>query len=332
MNTVLPDSGGTPQATIVICTYARPEPLAHLLLSIARQETTISYELIVVDNDPASGSLDGLKATFEHVTWIQESRQGLSFARNAGIRAARSEIVVFADDDMEVFPGWLDALLSPMLTQGFDLVLGPVVPSKIENTAEQLFEAYGGHGHERSSASYDGTWLRNRRWCLPLWQVGIVGNSAIRRSLFYAANVGLFDEALGVGTPAGSCEDLYFLYLLLRANRRVLREPAASVKHAHRETMDGLAKQLCGYRRGEVCFCLLVLFRHGDVRGVTHLCLWIAPWRARLFLEEIARRLRGRHLFPFRLMFQEVAAYSSGPGALIASLRRAARLRKRWEF
>ena len=75
------------------------------------------------------------------------------------------------------------------------------------------------------------------------------------------------------------------------------------------------------------CFCLLVLLRHRDVRGLLHLGWRIPAWRTRLFLEEVGRRLRGQRLFPFGLMLRELAAYLSGPLALGVSLRRAARLR-----
>jgi hypothetical protein len=170
--------------------------------------------------------------------------------------------------------------------------------------------------------------LASRRLALPLWQLGGVGNSAVRRSAFQAHRGGEFDEALGAGTPTGSWEDLYFLYRLLSANGSILREPAAAVGHAHRETLSELSRQLCDYRRGEVAFCLLALFRHRDLRGLFHLCTWIPIWRTRLLLEEIARRLRGRRLFLFRIMAREAGAYLSGPFVLIASMRRAARLRR----
>jgi glycosyltransferase involved in cell wall biosynthesis len=318
----------TVQVSIIICTFQRGESLERLLLSIERQITELTYEVVVVDNDPASRSCESQKIRYPGIRWIDEPRQGLSFARNTGVRAARGDVVVFADDDMEVSAQWLSALVLPVLWQGYDVCCGPVLPIKLETEAERLFEAYGAHGHKRGLAIFNRAWFDSRRLALPLWQVGIVGNSAVRRSAFQAHRGGEFDETLGVGTPTGSCEDLYFLYRLLRANGSIVRDPAAAVRHAHRETLSELSRQLCDYRRGEVAFCLLVLLRHGDLRGLSHLCTWIPIWRTRLLLEEIIRRLRGRQLFLFHMMALETSAYFSGPFVLIASMRRARRLRK----
>jgi hypothetical protein len=158
-----------------------------------------------------------------------------------------------------------------------------------------------------------------------------VGNAAIRRAIFLDPSIGFFEEALGAGTPAGSWEDLYFLYRSLRANKRVRREPAAVAMHAHRENMHDLEDQLCSYRRGEVCFCILVLLRHGDFRAISHLCGHIPHWRLQLAAGELSRRWRGEKRFPFSLLAKECLAYLQGPWALTVSMRRAAALRNEVE-
>jgi len=316
------------QVSIVICTFQRAESLERLLISIERQVTELVYEIVVVDNHPTSCGCEDLKLEYPCIRWIDEPRRGLSFARNTGVRAARADVIVFADDDMEVCPQWLSALSLPVLMQGYDLCCGPVLPIKLDTEAERLFEAYGAHGHDASLAVFNGAWLDSQRLALPLWQVGGIGNSAVRRTAFDSSRGGEFDEALGAGTPAGSWEDLYFIYRLLRANGSIIRDPAAAIRHAHRETVVELSQQLCDYRRGEVAFCLLALLRHGDIRGLSHLSIWIPAWRTRLAFEELARRLRGRRLFLFHVMAREMAAYFSGPFVLIASMRRANRLRR----
>ena len=302
--------------SVVICTFDRPTELGRLLAALATQRTSLRFEVIVVENHPGPG----WSPPSEGARWIQEPREGLSYARNTGVQAASAPVVVFVDDDMEPAEAWLESLATPLLEDGYDAVTGPTVPIKLETVAERLFEAYGGHGHGSIRRVYNAAWLAAQRLKLPLWEVGGLGNAAIRRSVF--ERVGLFEEALGAGTAAGSWEDLDLIYRMLLAGCRILHEPAAAVRHAHREDLVGLARQLCGYRRGEVCFCLLILLRRGEWRAIPHLAIWIPYWRAKLFALEVLRRMRGNRLMSFGLMGRELLAYASGPRALAASVRR----------
>jgi glycosyltransferase involved in cell wall biosynthesis len=315
-----------PEVSIVICTRDRPDRLKRLLDSIRQQQTTLIFEVIVVDNHPASLALEPLKGGLDWVHWTVEPRAGLSRARNTGIRTARAPILVLLDDDVEVPQGWLQALVDP-LSEGYDAVTGPTMPLKLDTAAELLFEAYGGHGHGRQRKEYNRDWLQRKFVCLPLWRVGGFCNAAIRRKVFDGKQGNGFEELLGAGTPAGSWEDLYLFYRMLNSGYRILHEPAAAVWHAHREDLAGLEAQLCNYRRGEVCFSLLVTARYRDPRALIHLLLWVPYWRIRLFLAEVGRRVRGRRLMPFPLMLRELMAYLSGPAALLGSLRLSRRTR-----
>ncbi len=54
---------------------------------------------------------------------------GANAARNAGIRAARGELIVLIDDDVEAPNGWLDALLAGSVRYGDrDVFGGPIRP------------------------------------------------------------------------------------------------------------------------------------------------------------------------------------------------------------
>ena len=41
---------------------------------------------------------------------VLERKQGVAYARNAGIGAARAEIVAFFDDDVRVAPDWIETI------------------------------------------------------------------------------------------------------------------------------------------------------------------------------------------------------------------------------
>jgi hypothetical protein len=77
--------------------------------------------LIVVDQNPSLEAklADSLPAP---ARLLRTERQGITEARNVGIRAATSDVVAFVDDDATVEPDWLCSLMEPF--EASDRVLG----------------------------------------------------------------------------------------------------------------------------------------------------------------------------------------------------------------
>ena len=126
-------SGPPLVASVVICTYNRPHMLAATLRSCLRDATLrgLGFEVIIADNSieghaPAIVAAIGEAAAAVRV--VPASPPNISIARNAGLRAARADLVAFLDDDLQVVPGWLDALVDTMAQTGADVVVGPVRP------------------------------------------------------------------------------------------------------------------------------------------------------------------------------------------------------------
>lgn len=97
--------------SVVLSTYNRCEVLRNALERLSRQETNgIDYEILVVDNNSTDDTKHVIASLVErdgHFRYIFEKRQGLSYARNAGIAAAESDLIVFCDDDIEASPTWI---------------------------------------------------------------------------------------------------------------------------------------------------------------------------------------------------------------------------------
>jgi glycosyltransferase involved in cell wall biosynthesis len=101
--------------TVVLCTYNRATLLAPAIQRLLSQSADAPrYEVVLVDNN----SVDDTRAVIERhiassvppVRYVFEPRQGLSHARNAGIAAARSDIVAFTDDDVLVAEDWVQVI------------------------------------------------------------------------------------------------------------------------------------------------------------------------------------------------------------------------------
>jgi glycosyltransferase involved in cell wall biosynthesis len=111
--------------SVVICTYNREKYLARCLESIKKQTHT-NYEIIVV-NGPSTDETEALLSMYPDIKKIpQKSLNGLSFARNLGIRAARGEIIAFIDDDAIADRFWLEYLVEGFKDSSVGGVGGPV--------------------------------------------------------------------------------------------------------------------------------------------------------------------------------------------------------------
>jgi len=97
--------------SVALSTYNRGALLQNALEKLAAQETHgFEYEILIIDNNCTDNTKQLVSSFIErdkHFRYIFEKRQGLSYARNAGIEAARSDLIVFCDDDVEASPTWI---------------------------------------------------------------------------------------------------------------------------------------------------------------------------------------------------------------------------------
>ncbi len=107
-------TNGACRFSIIVPTFNRASLCVSAVQSVLAQDTSVSYEIIVVDNNSTDDTRERIPALCrqapDRLRYVFEPRQGASAARNAGIAVARGEIIAFIDDDVVVPPGWLRAL------------------------------------------------------------------------------------------------------------------------------------------------------------------------------------------------------------------------------
>lgn len=108
--------------SIVIPVYNEAEQLADCLRSIAAQ-TAKPLEVIVVDNNSTDGSQE-IASSFDFVTLITESRQGVLHARTTGFNAARGDIIARIDADSIVAADWVASIRAVFKDDSVDAVSG----------------------------------------------------------------------------------------------------------------------------------------------------------------------------------------------------------------
>jgi glucosyl-dolichyl phosphate glucuronosyltransferase len=103
------------EITIVICTFNRANYLKKALLSFFQQSISQNrYKILVVDNNSKDNTKDivfGLQGVFPNIDYIYEPNQGLSNARNTGIKYSQTDLIAFMDDDAVASKNWLEAVI-----------------------------------------------------------------------------------------------------------------------------------------------------------------------------------------------------------------------------
>jgi GT2 family glycosyltransferase len=308
--------------SVVVATRDRPDELRPCLESLVRQRVNRRVEIIVVDNNPASGLTRPIAEQFANVVVVHESRPGLSYARNRGIAAATGDIVVTTDDDVTCPADWIERLVAPFRRDDVMIVTGNVLPAALDTRAQRLFEAYGGLGRGWQRRIVDIDWFNQFRRAVPTWRLGCTANAGFRRSIFANPAIGPMDEALGAGTPTGCSEDTYVFYRVLKAGFAIAYEPDAFVWHRHRCSMGAVRRQIYSYAKGHAAYQLTTWRRDGDRRGLLRL-LYELPG---VYARRAWQRIRHRGDYPLTFVILEILGTLAGPFALWRSRRRVRRL------
>ena len=309
------ETEGRLPVSVIVCTRNRPDELARCLDSLCRCDPAPA-EIVVIDNAPADPATRAVVSARPGLRYVAEARPGLSRARNAGIAAAKGELLAFTDDDVEVTRSWVGALAASFVDPAVGCATGLVLPAELSHPAAFEFEfGYGGLAGSFLPARFDQTLLDQPFGeAPPVWKVGAGANMAVRRVTINAT--GPFDERLGAGA-AGCSEDSEFFHRALAAGWVCAYDPAAVVFHHHRTSMQALRRQMRDYMRGHA-MALMVQF--GQTRHPGNLVRVFVglPWH---FLKTGLRlsfgpRVPRRAVFPY-----ECLGLLEGPFAWAARAR-----------
>ena len=122
-----------PLMSIIVCTYNRCESLRDTMTALKQQRLGPgdAVELLIVDNnsnDETKEVIDDLSKEFSFpVRYIFEPAQGLSFARNRGVKEAKGEFIAFTDDDVIPSENWISNLRAAFMQYDADCIGGPLI-------------------------------------------------------------------------------------------------------------------------------------------------------------------------------------------------------------
>ncbi len=201
-----------PLISVLIITWNRKNDILKTVQSIYEQAYR-NFEIIVVDNGSTDGTVDALRQAYPDVRLVALGRNmGAAVGRNAGIVAARGEIVFCLDSDAS--PGH-DTMTNLVGRFQADPKLG-VINSKVVNAYTQEIDRTAGWAYtERNKADQDREF--------PSFSFS-AGGCAIRAEVF--DRVGLFWELLFFGG-----EELDYSVRVWDAGYKIVYYPEAVIYH-----------------------------------------------------------------------------------------------------
>jgi glycosyltransferase involved in cell wall biosynthesis len=133
-----------PFFTVIITTYNRASLVTRALDSLISQ-TEKDWEAVISDD----GSTDSTYCTIlpylesnSEIAYIRHPHRGISYAKNAGLRASRGKYITFLDSDDEFHPFHLESRKSILLQNplvsflhgGIKIIGDPFVPDRFDQT------------------------------------------------------------------------------------------------------------------------------------------------------------------------------------------------------
>ena len=208
-------------------------------LDSLRAQSFQDFDVAVVDNGSTDDSLQILAEDYPQVRIVGwETNRGVAAAFNEGVRQCRGELLALLNNDMEVAPDWLAALVQaldrdPKAGAAASKIL--FIDRRTINSAGDVYRRDGIPGnrgvHEIDQGQYDRT----------EYVFGASGGASLfRRQLF--DEIGFFDERL-----VSYCEDVDWAWRLQLAGYRCLYVPEAVAYHWGSATGGG---ELASYYSG----------------------------------------------------------------------------------
>lgn len=122
--------------SVIIPTRNRSVLLSQALKSIRYQYLPAEdFEVIVVDNgsvDATQEVIENHKAKIPNLSSFFAEAPGLHVGRHLGMKAAKSDLLVFADDDIEALPSWLSSVQEAFKDPAVAMVGGNNYPMFLE--------------------------------------------------------------------------------------------------------------------------------------------------------------------------------------------------------
>ena len=239
--------------SIIICSYNRASYISDALTSLYRQTAVLNeFEVIIVDNNSTDNTKEVYAAwrqtnTNGQFTFISETKQGASFARNTGAAIAKGQWVCFMDDDAVATPNYVENILKHIQNKpdavGFGgRIIPKYIPSEPKWMSYYVSSLVGNFDYAPIPCAFE-----NGKYPLE-------SNMIVKKSVY--DKIGGFNVNLPgvVGTLRIGGEGKELFYKILALGHIIYYDPAICVHHVvevKKLTSEYMYRVASGIGRGE---------------------------------------------------------------------------------
>ena len=239
--------------SIVICSYNRASYISGALDSLYHQSAGLdNFEAIIVDNNSTDNTAEVFKQwRSSHAngsfTYLTESKQGASYARNTGAASSKGQWLCFMDDDAIANSNYVENIIKHIETKpdavGFGgRIIPKYIPSAPEWMSYYVSSLVGNFDYAPTACAFEHG------------KYPLESNMIIRKDVYDA--IGGFNTELPgvVGTLRIGGEGKELFYKLLALGHTIYYDPAICVHHVvevKKLTPEYMYRVASGIGRGE---------------------------------------------------------------------------------
>lgn len=239
--------------SIVICSYNRASYISGALDSLYNQSAGLdNFEAIIVDNNSTDNTAEVFKQwRSSHAngsfTYLTETKQGASFARNTGAKGAKGQWLCFMDDDAIANSNYVENIIKHIKTKpeaiGFGgRIIPKYIPSEPEWMSYYVSSLVGNFDYAPTACAFE-----NGKYPLE-------SNMIVKKDIY--DSIGGFNTQLPgvVGTLRIGGEGKELFYKLLALGHTIYYDPAICVHHVvevKKLTPEYMYRVASGIGRGE---------------------------------------------------------------------------------
>jgi len=239
--------------SIIICSYNRASYIEAAFDSLYNQSSGLeSFETIIVDNNSTDNTSEVFKNwrashTNGSFTYLTESKQGASFARNTGAASAKGQWLCFMDDDAIANSNYVENIIKHIETKpdaiGFGgRIIPKYIPSAPKWMSYYVSSLVGNFDYAPTACAFE-----NGKY-------PIESNMIVKKAVY--DSIGGFNTNLPgvVGTLRIGGEGKELFYKILSLGHTIYYDPSICVQHVvevKKLTKEYMYRVASGIGRGE---------------------------------------------------------------------------------